>query len=114
MITYDIESGLKALWEPVVNQQIDLKLHALQHKIRRLNITLKQTTEAINAQVVYHCQIGCTDNAGRSTQIATAHGLGEVAITDAFSRIRRTLLRTHLDTRHTATNQPESGFGQPG
>ena len=96
MVHFNIDSQLRETWEPTLNRQLQLILSPLLSKIKQGNVNFRIEHDREAKTSYFCCEFQGYDSRKKLYYAYTQSTEGIIAIHDAFSRVRRTILREPL------------------
>ena len=108
MIRFNFEPLLKTEWEPILTHQLHLILSPVLVNIKFANINVHMQPDHVENLRYFCCEF---QGYGAHNEIYYAFSQnsdGKIAIRDALSRIRRTIIRKHQHARLRANVIPIS------
>ena len=98
MFKIKVDDGLDNDWNDLISRQISYQLSYLNTNLVKgeVNFTLNNDDNPFNQY--YRCKFKLKTRDGISYQVSTKHLRGEIAISEAISRVRREMMRrTRVD-----------------
>lgn len=93
MIRLNIQEGLGASWQPLIERQIHMTLSPVRASLKSAEVLFSSVRPPDGGPQSYRCELHGRAVGGDTFHSHAQHTDGQTAIVDAFARMRRDIAR---------------------